>query len=148
PAVGMDNGGNFVLTWSSHEQDGSGWGVYAQRYDAAGVAQGSEFRVNTTTAGNQGSSSAAATTGAFVIVWSSNDQDGSGYGVYGQRYSNSGSVLLTTEAGGTDTFRVVLTSEPVADVTIGISTSNPNAGVPSVSSLTFTPADWNVPQTV
>ena len=35
----MDAAGNFVVTWSSNGQDGNGWGVYARRYDAAGVAR-------------------------------------------------------------------------------------------------------------
>src|SRR5438105_80364 len=51
-SVAADAYGNFVVAWQSDRQDGSGWGVYAQRYNAAGVAQGSESRVNTTTAGD------------------------------------------------------------------------------------------------
>ena len=31
------------------DQDGGDWGIYAQRYNAAGVAQGGEFQVNTHT---------------------------------------------------------------------------------------------------
>ena len=46
-AAAMDASGNFVVVWQSYGQDGSGKGVYAQRYNAAGVAQGGEFRVNT-----------------------------------------------------------------------------------------------------
>ena len=34
-------------------QDGSGWGVYGQRYNSSGVPVGGEFRVNTTTNGDQ-----------------------------------------------------------------------------------------------
>jgi len=56
--------------------------------------------------------------------------------------------LLTTEAGGTDTFTVVLNSRPSAPVVIALSSSNPAEGLPSPSVLTFTPDDWNVPQTV
>ena len=29
--------GGYVVTWSSYGQDGSEWGIYAQRYDAAGA---------------------------------------------------------------------------------------------------------------
>ena len=36
--------------------------------------------------------------------------------------------LKTTEAGGTDTFTVVLNSQPTADVTIGLSSSDPAEG--------------------
>ena len=48
------------------------------------------------------------------------------------------------EAGGTATFTVVLTSQPTADVTIGISSSDPTEGTVSTGSLTFTAANWNV----
>jgi hypothetical protein len=87
-AVAMDSHGNYVVTWSSYGQDGSGWGVYAQRFNASGVPQGNEFRVNTTTAGDQKYSTVAmAPNGNCVITWSSYGQDGSGWGVYAQRFS-------------------------------------------------------------
>ena len=54
----------------------------------------------------------------------------------------------TTEAGGTATFTIVLISEPTADVTIGISSSNTDEGTVSTATLTFTSANWNTPQTV
>src|SRR3954449_3824018 len=47
--VAADAAGNFAVTWQSSGQDGSGLGIYAQRYNAAGVAQGGEFRVNSFT---------------------------------------------------------------------------------------------------
>jgi hypothetical protein len=56
--------------------------------------------------------------------------------------------LTTTEAGGTASFTVVLNSQPTADVTIAISSSDTTEGTVSASSLTFTAADWTVPQTV
>ena len=66
-------------------------GVYAQRYDAAGVPQGGEFRVNTTTAGDQDVAAVAMDAdGDFVVAWQSDGQDGSGCGVYAQRYSAAG----------------------------------------------------------
>ena len=58
------------------------------------------------------------------------------------------SGLVTTEAGGTATFTVVLQSMPTANVTIGLSSSDTTEGTVSPSSLTFTPTNWNVPQTV
>ena len=54
----------------------------------------------------------------------------------------------TTEAGGTATFTVSLTTMPAADVTIGISSSDLTEGTVSPSALTFTSSTWNVPQTV
>ncbi len=56
--------------------------------------------------------------------------------------------LVTTEAGGTATFTVRLQSQPRADVVIPLSSSNPNEGRPDVPALTFTPANWQTPQTV
>src|SRR5213075_2677843 len=58
------------------------------------------------------------------------------------------SGLTTTEAGGTATFTIVLDSKPTANVTIGICSSNTGEGTVSASSVTFTTANWNTPQTI
>ena len=92
-SIAMDSAGNFVITWSSLNQDGGGWGIYAQRFNAAGVAQGLEFRVNTVTANDQMYSRVAMDAdGDFVITWQSNGQDGGGWGIYGQRYNAAGAA--------------------------------------------------------
>jgi hypothetical protein len=54
----------------------------------------------------------------------------------------------TTEAGGTATFTVVLSTMPSANVTIGLSSNDTTEGTVAPASLTFTTANWNVPQTV
>ena len=46
--------GSFVIAWQSYLQDGSGYGVYAQRFDSAGKPVADEFRVNTYTQNDQG----------------------------------------------------------------------------------------------
>ncbi|MGD9164939.1 MAG: DUF4347 domain-containing protein, partial [Chromatiales bacterium] len=46
-AVAADDAGNFVVVWQSAFQDGSGTGIYGQLYNASGIAQGSEFLINT-----------------------------------------------------------------------------------------------------
>jgi uncharacterized protein (DUF3084 family) len=90
-SIAMDSGGDFVIAWTSYGQDGSDQGVYAQRYDSSGTAQGSEFRVNSYTIGHQNQSSIAMDSdGDFVIAWTSDEQDGSTWGVYAQRYDSSG----------------------------------------------------------
>jgi hypothetical protein len=61
---------------------------------------------------------------------------------------SSAAGLTTTEAGGTASFTAVLTSQPTADVTIAIASSNTAEGTVSDVSITFTAANWNVPQTV
>jgi hypothetical protein len=91
PAITALSNGDFVVTWNSNLQDGSTSSVYAQRYNAAGAAQGAEFRVNTHTTGEQTIAAITAlSNGGFVVTWSSNLQDGSGFGVYAQRYSAAG----------------------------------------------------------
>jgi hypothetical protein len=58
------------------------------------------------------------------------------------------SGLVTTEGGGSDTFTVVLGSEPRADVVIGLSSSDTSEGTASVTSLTFDATNWDTPQPV
>jgi len=83
--------GGFVVVWSSAHQDGSGWGVYGQRYSGSGELRGSEFRVNTFTTDTQWLPMVTALSeGGFVITWDSYTQDGSEYGVFGQCYTQEG----------------------------------------------------------
>jgi hypothetical protein len=94
PAIVADAAGNFVVVWSSSSQDGSVGGIFGQRYDSAGTAVGAEFQVNTYTTGDQfGAAIAADAAGSFVVVWSSDNQDGSGYGIFGQRYDSAGTAV-------------------------------------------------------
>jgi Ca2+-binding RTX toxin-like protein len=94
PAVTALADGGFVVAWSSFGQDGSSWGVYAQRYNVQGQAMGGEFRVNTTTIEQQSQPTVTALAdGGWVVVWRSDNQDGSGYGVYAQRYNAGGQAV-------------------------------------------------------
>jgi subtilisin-like proprotein convertase family protein len=56
--------------------------------------------------------------------------------------------LVTSENGATASFTVVLSSAPESNATISIVSSDTTEGTVSTSSLTFTAANWNVPQTV
>ena len=38
PAIAMDKRGNFVITWMSRDQDGSGYGIFARRFKKRGKA--------------------------------------------------------------------------------------------------------------
>lgn len=93
PAVTSEGSGDFIVVWQSL-QDGSGYGIFGQRYTGSGAPLGSEFRVNTYTTGNQIAPAASSDIlGNFVVVWQSEGQDGSGLGVFGQRYAASGAPL-------------------------------------------------------
>ena len=90
--IAMDTAGNFVVVWDDDTLDGSGHGVYARRFDSNGAPLGSQFQVNTHTANSQYLPVVAMTPdGRFVVVWESLNQDGSGHGVYAQRYAADGS---------------------------------------------------------
>jgi hypothetical protein len=94
PTVTAIPSGGFIVLWHSNGQDGSGFGVFGQRYAGSGAPLGPEFRVNTFTTANQFYPSVGAdASGSFVVSWSSLGQDGSGYGIFGQRYDSSGSPL-------------------------------------------------------
>jgi hypothetical protein len=86
----MFEDGSFVIAWQSDGQDGDGYGVYARRFDAHGYSLEDEFRVNTFTTGSQNMPAVASSlTGAFIVVWTSEDQDGDDLGVFGQLYDTS-----------------------------------------------------------
>ncbi|MBN2477131.1 MAG: proprotein convertase P-domain-containing protein [Pirellulales bacterium] len=97
--VAMDLDGDFVVTWTSYAQEtngqlGSGYGIYARRYDSFGLPRGAESRVNTTTAGNQQTPSVAMDAqGGYVIVWTS-DQNGIGDDIVGRSYYPDGTPVM------------------------------------------------------
>ena len=95
PSVAGLSGGGFVVTWHSYGQDGSNYGVYGQLFDSSGTKVGTEFGVNSFRINIQGNSSVAGLSGGgFVVTWESEGQDGSGLGVYGQRFSFRNELVL------------------------------------------------------
>jgi hypothetical protein len=95
PSLAVAADGTTLIVWEDTSgEDGDANGIFAQRFGSAGDALGSEFQVNTYTTGTQGLPKVAVdSTGGFEVVWSSCDgQDGSGCGVFGQRYSSGGAA--------------------------------------------------------
>ncbi len=112
PAVAVDDQGNFVVVWQSLDQDGDGYGIFAQRYEPSEVVVGDVdlvgdvIEVNEVKAGDQSYPAVAMdNAGNFVITWQSDGQDGDGFGIYARRYDADGNpqedeefpVNLTTE---------------------------------------------------
>lgn len=93
--IALDN--KFIVTWADADSlDGSGWGVYSKIFNNDGTTFGSQFRVNTYTTGDQlAPSIAALSNNNFIVVWQSLQQDGSGYGIYGQLFDNTGAKVNT-----------------------------------------------------
>ncbi len=116
PAVAAGAAGNFVVVWQSSTQDRSSYGVFGKRYDGMGAVLGGEFQVNTYTTGAQ-FLPAVATDGAgnFVVVWGSYAQDRSSFGVFGQRYTSSGTAQGGEFQVNTYTTNIQLFSKVAAD---------------------------------
>jgi hypothetical protein len=84
PSAAMDRAGNFAIAWQ--DSDGSGSGIAARRYSAAGAALGAAFRVNATTAGDQQFPEIAMdAAGDFIVCWS-------GGGTYARRFAAAGAA--------------------------------------------------------
>ena len=87
PAIARLADGGWVITWTSHDQDGSQDGVYARAYGPDGAPRGAEFRVNDATAGYQDMPEVAGLSdGGFVIVW----REGLGTAIRMARYDATG----------------------------------------------------------
>jgi hypothetical protein len=103
PSVASRGDGTFVVVWESGYSasgagaDGAGSGLSAQRFDASGSKAGSEFVVNTTTAGDQIECDVAvAASGDFVVAWQSTGADADGSSaVMARRFSSSGAPVGT-----------------------------------------------------
>jgi hypothetical protein len=95
PAVAIDAGGDFMVVWEGYGPDDASVGIFGQHYSSSGDPDGGEFRVNSyTTSSQRYPAIASDIAGNFVVAWQSSGQDGSGYGVFAQRYAG------TTPVGG------------------------------------------------
>lgn len=109
PSVTALADGGWVVTWESFDAV-EGMDVWQRRYDATGAAVGGEARVNAVLADERfGTTVTALDDGGWVVAWGSHLQDGSGAGVYQQRFGANGApvgtetLVNTTTAGGQNT---------------------------------------------
>jgi len=95
PRVAALTNGIFMAVWQSNNQDQvPGFGIYGQRFSAAGQKAGQEFKINTYVTSSQVTPAIAVLkAGTYVIAWDSFGQDGSGNGIYMQRYTAQGAKL-------------------------------------------------------
>ena len=79
-----------MAVWNSYGQDGSGAGVYQQRFAPDGTRLGGKARqFSDATLGDQSDASMAVDSqGNFVVSRTSTDRDGSGLAVVARRYSD------------------------------------------------------------
>ncbi len=71
------------------------------------------------------------------------DNDAAGFTI-----QESGGSTVVSESGTTDDFTVVLDVQPASDVVFLVSLAATDEATVAPSALTFTPANWNAPQTV
>jgi hypothetical protein len=98
PKVAADAQGNTTVVWEDTSGlDGSGYGVFGRQYDPAGQPNGSEFRLNSHTSGDQAVCYVAAQPGGkFVAVWDGYGEDGDGDGVYARLFQPSPATTAGT----------------------------------------------------
>jgi hypothetical protein len=91
PAVTSLKDGGWVVTWASYGEDGDGYGIYHQRFDADGSKHGGETHVSTTTDDVQFQPSITAlANGGWVETWSSRDSLATAFEIYQQAYGADG----------------------------------------------------------
>ncbi len=96
PAIAAFGDGGYVVVWASNGQDGSGYGVYGQRYHADGTANGAEFLVTSETSDSEtGPSVATFADGGFVVAWQ--DQQTGVYAWTEARVFNADGTAATAE---------------------------------------------------
>ena len=118
PDVAMSATGQYTFTWQADSSDGDRNGVFYATYDNSYAQIVAPTQVNTTTAGNQQEPRVAMDeNGEFMIVWSSFDQDGDHFGIYGQRFTSVGALsggeiaINTTTANSQDHVAIAVTRE-------------------------------------
>lgn len=121
PSVGMDQNGDFLVTWQSSHQDGYSWGVYGQAYDANGAVTTSEFLVNNVIQQGPQTTPAVSTLpdGQTVVTWYGPQVNGSGeagsgghpLGVHA-RVFNLGTTGATPPTNSANEFLLSLVTSP------------------------------------
>ena len=92
--MASDSSGNFVVVWRSQTQDGSATASSASATPAPARPSVPSSASTRYTTSSQGVPAVASdSSGNFVVVWESYDQDGSSCGVFGQRYASTGAPL-------------------------------------------------------
>jgi hypothetical protein len=86
--------GDFVVVWTSRDQDGDDFGIFGRRLDASGNALGDEFQVNTYTTGSQSEPAVSMDpSGGFVVAWTSWGQVGPWEDIIARRFDGSGTPI-------------------------------------------------------
>jgi predicted outer membrane repeat protein len=103
-SVALDSAGNYVVVWTSQNQDGAAGGVYARRFAFDGTPLTGEILVNNVTAGDQGQARVvSAADGSFAVAWTSHGGDGSAQGIALRFFNVAGNAVSTEIVVNTST---------------------------------------------
>jgi hypothetical protein len=91
PEIATLKDGGWVVNWASSGEDGDGYGIYHQRFNADGTKHGGETHVSTTTDDVQFEPAVTAlSNGGWVETWSSRDSLATSFEIYQQVYNANG----------------------------------------------------------
>ncbi len=83
PRVAIDDANEFLVVWQhEHSDPNVATDIWARRFDTTGAPVGDQVPLNGYVAGKQQSPDVAIAGDVFVAAWESDDQDGSGYGIF------------------------------------------------------------------
>lgn len=95
PTITPINSEYYVVTWTSKDSDSNG--VYGRVISGLTDTVSDVFLINTHETSNQQFAVAVETgDNEFSVTWSSNNQDGSGYGIFKQRFQLSENAVSTS----------------------------------------------------
>jgi len=115
PSVAMSAVGTFVISWTSANQDGDNFGIFARRFSIDGtplpiLGKTGDVNINTYTVGEQHYSNVSmAPNGNFVVTWSSKNQEPDNfdringvmikdYGTFARAFNSNGDNLVASYA--------------------------------------------------
>ncbi len=170
-AVAISPDGTLAIAYSNENNPQNSSDIFVKRYSRDGTLLNPEETapINEYTQGIQSSAAIAPNAqGDFIIVWQSESQDGSGYGIYSKGLSAGVSegeepeeevptlaeliitptedTLELAEGSSSELYSVVLSRQPTGNVTISFDTDE--AGIEPLEDLVFTPDNWDQAQTV
>ena len=86
PRVAANADGSFSVVWQSTDQDGEVGSIAGAVFAPDGTRISQETVINSFTEGQQDDPRISTNGSDFLVVWESEDQDGSGEGVFGQAF--------------------------------------------------------------
>ncbi len=140
----LSNGG-FVMVWQAQKDSGNSPEIRARQYAADGSVVGKAFTVNTHTDDTQSEPHVAAlSTGGYVVVWQSRFQDGSGYGIFAQRFNPDrtpdGGEFQVNSFTQSDQSNPAVTSLANGDFVVSWTSSGVDGSSAGIASKTFSEA--------